>query len=516
MAKKEMDSAQILRHLEDDMGDLLGLFDIPDVYEIMLNAFRRADGMYEGHIWYEQAGKGMVRLINTEEVGLRNYPIPNIGDKVFVKYLDKDSERIILNHHVIPANNQARYNKEVCEAVGMLLKHSLNIDSENIFLEQEEHYRLCEFTDYISEVCFYGHKEPIPEEDFKDLSILIDKVNKKLSRLIHIYFRVEIVTITKENIISYRQPKHLVVKEFVKMTESKAHQIMNILAAANSMHFHAKEPRLECAIPFYHHRFTGQIPPFVKFPSFTIRKHSSKVFTLDEYVATGIMPQVVADTIRELMQRGCNILIAGGVGSGKTTLLNALLWELAWIHPEALNRVGIIEDTPEVQNPIDNAFEFAQTNEVGMDDALKSGQRSRPNSIIVGEVRGKEGYTLFKAMLTGQKNCMGTIHANGAIEAAFRFEQCIKEHQDCRDMPVQRDQISMALNAVISIQRTTVRITNKAGHNENVVRRKVTALMEITGYDPKHNLYEWIPYYLDKEAILEQATPAIEKLSKYQ
>jgi hypothetical protein len=62
---KEMDSAQIYRHLEEDMGDLLELFERENVYEIMLNPYKREDGMYEGHIWYEQCSYSPSSLLNT-------------------------------------------------------------------------------------------------------------------------------------------------------------------------------------------------------------------------------------------------------------------------------------------------------------------------------------------------------------------------------------------------------------------------------------------------------------------
>lgn len=509
---KELDSAQILRHLEEDMGDLLGLFDMPDVYEIMLNAFRREDGMYEGHIWYEQAGKGMLRLTKNETINLTRYPVPNVGDKVFIRYfINEDGETKILNHHIIPITP-----KEIKAAMGMVLKTTLLSDKEGFYLEQEEHYRLNVLANNITELGTYYYKQPILEEELNNLDLFIDKINQRLEKLIGVAFRVKIDTVTEANLNLYSQaPKQLISKEFVKMTASKAEQIMGILAAANSVHFHEKNPRLECAIPFYHHRFTGQRQPFVKFPSFTIRKHGSEVVRLQKRVEEGLMPSHVADTIRDWVKRGYNILIGGGTGSGKTALLNTILLEMAEIHPESLNRVGIIEDTPEVQNPIDNAFEFAKTKEVSMDDALVSALRMRPNAIIVGEVRGREAYTLFKAMLTGHKNCMGTIHANGAYEAPFRYEQCIKEHPDCRDMPVPREQICLALNGIISIQKTTVRVL-KDGYYENVVKRKVTALREITGYDAEHKIYEDIFYYQDKEAVLEQTKPVNNQYNQYQ
>ena len=65
---RELDSAQILRHLEEDMGDVLGLFEHEDLFEVMLNPYLKEDGMYEGHIWYERAGIGMIRLTKNERI----------------------------------------------------------------------------------------------------------------------------------------------------------------------------------------------------------------------------------------------------------------------------------------------------------------------------------------------------------------------------------------------------------------------------------------------------------------
>jgi hypothetical protein len=56
----------------------------------------------------------------------------------------------------------------------------------------------------------------------------------------------------------------------------------------------------------------------------------------------------------------------------------------------------------------------------------------------------------------------------------------------------------------------------KNGYWENVVKRKVTALREILGYDPKFDMYEDNFFYQDKEAVLEKMKPEKKALNKYQ
>lgn len=47
-------------------------------------------------------------------------------------------------------------------------------------------------------------------------------------------------------------------------------------------------------------------------PTFAIRKPAVAVFTLDDYVAAGIMSADQAETLREAVAARANILVAGG------------------------------------------------------------------------------------------------------------------------------------------------------------------------------------------------------------
>ena len=66
------------------------------------------------------------------------------------------------------------------------------------------------------------------------------------------------------------------------------------------------------------------------------------MFTLDDYVAAGIMTPGQAAVLRSAVAARKNILVAGGTSTGKTTLTNALLAEIAG----TADRVVLIEDAP--------------------------------------------------------------------------------------------------------------------------------------------------------------------------
>src|SRR5439155_22885796 len=59
--------------------------------------------------------------------------------------------------------------------------------------------------------------------------------------------------------------------------------------------------------------------------------------------------------------------------------------------------------------------------EIDMYDLVRAALRQRPNYIVVGEVRGKETYTMFQAMATGHPT-MPTMHADSVKSLANRLE----------------------------------------------------------------------------------------------
>jgi type IV secretion system protein VirB11 len=109
-----------------------------------------------------------------------------------------------------------------------------------------------------------------------------------------------------------------------------------------------------------------------------------------------------------------NILVVGGTGSGKTTFANALLQAIAEHHPA--HRIVGIEDTPELQYPVENFVSLRTSYNVDMPRLLRATMRLRPDRIVIGEVRGGEAFSLLKAWNSGHPGGFGTIHADSAEE----------------------------------------------------------------------------------------------------
>jgi type IV secretion system protein VirB11 len=148
------------------------------------------------------------------------------------------------------------------------------------------------------------------------------------------------------------------------------------------------------------------------------------VFTLDDYVAAGIMAGGQAELLRATVRDRKNILVVGGTSTGKTTLVNALLAEVA----KTGDRVVLIEDTRELQCAAPNLVALrTKDGAASLSDLVRSSLRLRPDRIPIGEVRGAEALDLLKAWGTGHPGGVGTLHAGSAIGALRRLEQLIQE-----------------------------------------------------------------------------------------
>jgi type IV secretion system protein TrbB len=226
-------------------------------------------------------------------------------------------------------------------------------------------------------------------------------------------------------------------------------------------------PAVAGVLPRSGERFQGLLPPLAERPVFTIRKRASIVFTLDDYVAKGILQAAGADVIRRAVVDHQNILVAGGTGSGKTTMVNAILAEPALKN----DRIVIIEDTKELQCPADDKVELLTKNtepRVSMTDLLRMTLRLRPDRIIIGEVRGPEALAMLKAWNTGHPGGVATIHANSAADALRRIEDLVGEASQV----VPRRSIASAINLIVFIER----ITQHPG-------RRIRQMLTIRGFE---------------------------------
>ncbi len=203
-----------------------------------------------------------------------------------------------------------------------------------------------------------------------------------------------------------------------------AERILRLVAHHVEAEIHAGRPRLSAELPGTGERIEGLLPPLVAAPTFSIRKPASLVFTLADYVRSGVMSEEQGRVLRDAVAIRANILVVGATSSGKTTLVNALLAEVA----KGGDRVIIAEDLRELQCAAENQVALRTRDGVAsLSDLVRSSLRLRPDRIIIGEVRGAEALDLIKAWGTGHPGGVGTLHAGTALGALLRLEQLIQE-----------------------------------------------------------------------------------------
>lgn len=266
------------------------------------------------------------------------------------------------------------------------------------------------------------------------------------------------------------------MREYGKMEAETAKNLINTISTVQGEVTTAEKPnvggevwvKLDGDLRLF--RFQGLIPPIVQSPIFSIRKPAGRVIKLSEYLEKNVITPGQYETLKKAVNQKDSILVVGGTSSGKTTLCNAILAEVALQFKE--DRVAIIEDTLELQCDVPNKVQLRTSDTRNMDDLLRYCMRLRPDRIVVGEVRGKEAYSLIKAWNTGHPGGVSTVHANSAAEGLSRLGRLISE----ANVPPCPEGIAEAVNLVLFIEKT----------KGNAVGRKVRQILRVMGYDQKN------------------------------
>ena len=211
--------------------------------------------------------------------------------------------------------------------------------------------------------------------------------------------------------------------------------------------------------------------------NFSIRKFSEVPLSIFEILEFGTVNYQILAYLSLAIGQGMNVFVSGETASGKTTLLNALT---TFIPP--LAKIITIEDTPELQVPHQNWIrEVVQSNKsedssgaITMFDLLKAALRQRPNEIMIGEIRGKEGNIAFQAMQTGH-SVMATFHAAS-------IEKLIQR--------VTGDPILVPKNYVDNLN--VVILTSQVKLPNGKQGRRITGISEIVNYDATTESFSFV------------------------
>lgn len=225
-------------------------------------------------------------------------------------------------------------------------------------------------------------------------------------------------------------------------------------------------------------RVEAQLPPVaVAGPYLTIRRLNSLAIGLPQYVASGALDAALAGRLAEAVRARRNILVAGGTSTGKTTFLNALVRE---IDPgDMLLTIETVQELV-VPHPGARRFEADEEQGYGVQRLLKSALRSRPDRILIGEVRGGEAFDLMDAANTGHPGSMASLHANSAEEALERFENLVLEGRPAMPLEAVRRRIAGTFELLVHMERVA-----RGGQ----LLRRVGQVLALQGYDRTEERY---------------------------
>ena len=255
------------------------------------------------------------------------------------------------------------------------------------------------------------------------------------------------------------------------VSPQRAMSLVGTVAALLDTVANDRQPIVEGELPFFGYRFEGIIPPVAKRATVAIRKHARRMIALADYVEGGHMAAHHADILREAIVAKWNIVVAGGTSSGKTTLVNSLLHEKVDLG-EPQQRFVILEDTVEISCDAENRVQLRTSDTADLARLIRATMRLRPDTIIVGEVRGREALDMLKAWNTGHPGGITTVHANSARAALSRLDQLLQE----AGVPSQPQLVGEAVDLVVDIRH-----------------RVVHELLRVRSYDPGSQLFQVEP-----------------------
>ncbi len=228
----------------------------------------------------------------------------------------------------------------------------------------------------------------------------------------------------------------------------------------------------------------------VKGPSLTIRQGDEVPLSVNQITNWGTLSPELAAYLWLCLENERTVFVVGETASGKTTTLNSIM---SFIPRDS--KIYTAEDTAEVLPPHDTwqqlltrESESEDSVDVDMFKLVEAALRSRPEYIVVGEVRGEEGRMAFQAAQTGHP-VMLTFHASDIVSMIQRFT----------GDPINVPETFMD-NADVAL------FQNRVKQGDDVLRR-VTSVQEIEGYSQEmdgvvtRQVFYWDP--VDDEIVFQ-------------
>ena len=156
----------------------------------------------------------------------------------------------------------------------------------------------------------------------------------------------------------------------------------------------------------------------------SIRLPDAVAPNLESLAKNGMFPSEWMPLLEGFVERKASVLVTGGTGAGKTTLLKAMLMRCApgerIITVEEVRELGMLDHDNRVSLVTRDA-NMEGKGAIGLSQLICATLRMRPDRIVVGECRGGEIVDLLRALNSGHRGGMTTLHANQVAAVPSRL-----------------------------------------------------------------------------------------------
>ena len=146
--------------------------------------------------------------------------------------------------------------------------------------------------------------------------------------------------------------------------------------------------------------------------------------SLESLAENGMFPSGWMPLLEGFVERRASVLVTGGTGAGKTTLLKAMLMRCApgerVITVEEVRELGMLNHANHV-SLVTRGANMEGKGAIGLSQLICATLRMRPDRIVVGECRGGEIGDLLRALNSGHRGGMTTLHANQVTAVPSRL-----------------------------------------------------------------------------------------------
>lgn len=211
------------------------------------------------------------------------------------------------------------------------------------------------------------------------------------------------------------------------------------------------------------------MPPLApRGPVLTVRKSRGASRSLDELASAGVMSTGMAEMLRQAVDAGRTIVVAGASASARDELLGALAAGIA-----DGTRIVLVENSGSANLPQHSVVQLdvASAGQYDTRYLLRAAVRMAPERIIVNTLQGGEAYDWVTAAAAGTSGSLATMHGTSSRDAIGRLQSLAQLGAYDASPRGLREQIARAVHVVAVV------------HQDGSGQARVQQVSEVQGVD---------------------------------